>query len=72
MPIPGGFEAKRELLLREFKATEENLDIINIYSYFYVNCIQKVYLEGAAKDMSAARHFYLQLLSSLSLILNSN
>lgn len=68
---PKSFEAKKLLLLKEFKAAESNLDIINIYSYFYINCIQKVYSEGTLVNPLDAESFYLSILSSLSLILKS-
>ena len=61
-----------QLLLLEFKAAEDTLDIINLYSYFYVNCVQKVYLDSLVLDQEAARSFYLQILASLRAILISS
>lgn len=55
----------------EFVAAVDSLDIIGVYSYFYVNCAQKVYREVAAVDVSAAQSFYVELLSSLSQTLTS-
>lgn len=57
--------------MREFKAAEVNLDIINIYSYFYINCVQKTFAEGTLLNPAEAESFYLSILESLSLILKS-
>lgn len=71
MHSPPDTEAKRNLLVQEFLAASESLDIIGIYSYFYVNCAQKVYRELAASSLAAAQTFYTDLLAALSLTLTS-
>lgn len=69
--VPFTLEKKIEVLLVEFKETETNLDVINIYSFFYAGCVQEVHLEASLQCPEQARAFYSGLVASLSQTLQS-
>jgi hypothetical protein len=69
--VPFTLEKKVEALRLEFKETETNLDVINLYSFFYAGCVQEVHREAASKDPELGRGFYLDLVESLSQTLQS-
>jgi len=42
---PDDIQMRKGLILQEFREAEKTLDIMALYSYFFVNCAQKLYCE---------------------------